>query len=34
MSGKKIIFDNKRMNKSRFYKNKNRFNIYEIDITF
>ena len=34
MSRKKIIFDDKKMNKSRFKKNKNRFNVYKIDIIF
>ena len=33
MSGKSIIFDDKKINKSSFYKNKKLFNIYDIDVT-
>ena len=29
MSGKNIIFDDKKINKSNFYKNKKLFNIYD-----
>ena len=32
MSGKNIIFDDKKINKSNFYKNKKLFNIYDIDL--
>ena len=32
MSGKNIIFNNKKINKSNFYKNKKPFNIDEIDV--
>ena len=32
MSGNNIIFDDKKVNKSNFYKNKNVFNIYEIEV--
>ena len=32
MSGKKIIFDYEKINKSSFYKNKKLSNIYEIDV--
>ena len=32
MSGKNIIFDDKKINKSRFYKNKKVFNIYEMEV--
>ena len=32
MSGKNIIFDDKKINKSNFYKNKKLFNIYDIDV--
>ena len=31
MSGKNIIFDDKKINKSSFHKNKKLFNIYDID---
>ena len=31
MSGKNIIFDDKKINKSNFYRNKKVFNIYDID---
>ena len=31
MSGKSINFDNKKINKSNFYKNKKIFNIYDLD---
>ena len=33
MSGKSIIFDDKKINKNSFYKNKKLFNIYDIDVT-
>ena len=33
MSGKNIIFDDKQINKSSFYKNKKLFKIYDIDVT-
>ena len=32
MSGKSIIFDNKKINKSRFYKNKKLFSLNYIDV--
>ena len=32
MSGKSINFDDKKINKSNFYKNKKIFNIYDLDI--
>ena len=32
MTGKIIIFDDKKINKSSFYKNKNVFDIYDIDV--
>ena len=32
MSGKSINFDNKKIEKSNFYKNKKIFNIYDIDV--
>ena len=32
MSGKNIHFDDKKINKSSFYKNKKLFNIYDIDV--
>ena len=32
MSGKNIIFDNKKINKSNFYKNKKLFSIYDIEL--
>ena len=32
MSGKSINFDDKKKNKSNFYKNKKIFNIYDIDV--
>ena len=32
MSGKSIIFDNKKVNKNNFYKNKKLFKIDDIDI--
>ena len=32
MSGKSINFDDKKMNKSNFYKNKKLFNIHDLDI--
>ena len=32
MSGKNIIFDDKKINKSNFYKNIKLFNIYDIDV--
>ena len=32
MSGKNVIFDDKRINKSNFYKNKKLFNIYDIEV--
>ena len=32
MSGKKIIFNDKKINKSNFYRNKKLFQIYDIDI--
>ena len=32
MSGKNIIFDDTKINKSNFYKNKKLFNIYDIDV--
>ena len=31
MSGKSINFDNKKINKSTFYKNKKLFNIHDFD---
>ena len=31
MSGKNIISDDKKINKSNFYKNEKLFNIYDID---
>ena len=33
MSGKNIIFDDKKINSSTFYKNKKLFNMYEIDVS-
>ena len=32
MSGKSINFDNKKINKSCLYKNKNLFNIHDLDV--
>ena len=32
MSGKSINFDNKKINKSNFYKNKKIFNLHDIDV--
>ena len=32
MSRKNIIFDDKKINKSNFYRNKNLFNIYDIEV--
>ena len=32
MNGKSINFDDKKMNKSNFYKNKKIFNIHDIDV--
>ena len=32
MSGKNIIFDDKKINKSNFYKNKKLFSIYDIQV--
>ena len=32
MSGKNIIFDDKKINKSNFYKNKKVFNIYDMEV--
>ena len=32
MSGKNIIFDDKKINKSSFYKNKTLFSIYDIAV--
>ena len=32
MSGKNIISDDKKINKSNFYKNEKLFNIYDIDV--
>ena len=32
MIGKNIIFDDKKISKKNFYKNKNLFNIYDIDV--
>ena len=32
MSGKNIIFDDKKINKSSFYKNKKLFNTYDTDV--
>ena len=32
MSGKNIIFDDKKINKSNFHRNKKLFNIYDIDV--
>ena len=32
MSAKSINFDDKKINKSNFYKNKNLFNIYDLDV--
>ena len=32
MTGKKIIFDEKKINKSNFYKNKKLFNVYGIEV--
>ena len=31
MNGKNIVFDDKKINESNFYKNKNLFSIYEIE---
>ena len=32
MSGRNFIFDDKKISKSNFYKNKKLFNIYDIDV--
>ena len=32
MSGKSINFDDKKINKSNFYKNKKLFNLHDIDV--
>ena len=32
MSGKSIKFDDKKINKSNFYKNKKLFSIYDLDV--
>ena len=32
MSGKNIIFDDQKINKSNFYRNKKLFNIYDINV--
>ena len=32
MSGKNLIFDDQKINKSNVYKNKKLFNIYDIDV--
>ena len=32
MSGKSINFDDKKINKSTFYKNKKLFNIHDLDV--
>ena len=32
MSGKSINFDDKKINKSKFYKNKKLFNLHDIDV--
>ena len=32
MSGKSINFDDKKINKSNFYKNKNLFNLHDLDV--
>ena len=32
MSNKKIIFEDKKINKSNFYKNKKLFNLYDLDV--
>ena len=32
MSGKSINFDDKKINKSNFYKNKELFNIHDLDV--
>ena len=32
MSGKNIFFDDKKINKSNFYKNKKLFSIYDIEV--
>ena len=32
MSGKNIIFDDNKVSKSNFHKNKKLFNIYDIDV--
>ena len=32
MSGKSINFDDKKINKSNFYKNKKLFNLFDIDL--
>ena len=32
MCGKNILFDDKKINKSNFYKNKNVFNIYDTEV--
>ena len=32
MSGKNIIFDDKKIGKSIFYKNKELFNIYDLEV--
>ena len=32
MSGKNIIFDDEKINKSSFYKKKKKVNIYDIDV--
>ena len=33
MSGKSIIFEDKKINKSNFYKNKKLFNIHDLDVS-
>ena len=33
MSGKNINFEDKKINKSNFYKNKKLFNIHDLDVT-
>ena len=33
MSGKSINFDNRKVNKSNFYKNKKLFNIHDLDVS-
>ena len=32
MSGKKVIFDDKKINKTNFYKNKELLSIYDIEV--